>query len=261
MDAFGALRPLGPPTSIRGGRLRPLNDTKESGTLKKLYSAVLLGALTALVVAASASSAVAPTLTLGIAPNHVLIGQTVTLSGKYAAGGAGIPAAAVTISRYDNASCSGGPSASQGFVTNGSGDYSFSGAVGLPNGVYSFRSVAGVTSSPCVLLTVGVVAAVDPVPQTDHMYLCYSKWEQDGGMVVDAKDAAADMKSGLWAPSAIKGNLPDGPGVENMGAYHLSCNPDPSLKPTGGYIDNIGEQFDAAYAASTGFVGVYPVVA
>jgi len=80
-------------------------------------------------------------------------------------------------------------------------------------------------------------------------------------MVVDAKDAAADMKAGMWEPSAIKGNLPDGPGVENMGGYHLSCNPDPSLKPTGGYIDNIGEQWDAGYAADAAFVGVYPVVA
>jgi hypothetical protein len=92
------------------------------------------------------------------------------------------------------------------------------------------------------------------------MYLCYSKWEQDGGMVVDAKDAAADLQAGMWAPSAIKGNLPDGTNVENVGGYHLSCNPDPSLKPTGGYVDNNGELYDAGYAANNGYVGVYPVV-
>ena len=232
----------------------------------------IIGAF-ALVVAALAlstslaSAAVNPyTMSLSVTPNVGPNGISITLSGVYADDGGGLPGYSVEWIRWSNGSCSGAPDGSGFLTTTGSnGFYSWTGINGLPKGPWSFETVAGSeenATSPCrEFISGAAAAAAAPIPQVSHMYLCYSKWEQDGGMVVDAKDAAADMKSGMWAPSAVKGNLPDGPGVENMGAYHLSCNPDPSLKPTGGYIDNIGEQFDAAYAASTGFVGVYPVVA
>jgi hypothetical protein len=104
---------------------------------------------------------------------------------------------------------------------------------------------------------------LDPTatPQVDHTYLCYSKFEQDGGMVATADQAPALIALGMWQPSAIKGNLPDGPNVENVGGYHLSCNPPATMLPTGFYADNNGVLYDASYATTEAKIGVYPVVA
>jgi len=232
----------------------------------------IIGSL-ALVVAALAfstslaSAAVNPyTMSLTITPNVGPDGTSITISGTYADDGEGLSGFSVEWFRWSNGTCSGEPDGS-GFLTttDSSGHYSWTGTNGLTKGPWSFETVAGSeenATSPCrEFISGAAAAAAAPIPQVSNMYLCYSKWEQDGGMVVDAKDAAADMKSGMWAPSAVKGNLPDGPGLENVGAYHLSCNPDPALKATGGYVDNNGAAWDGGYAASTGFVGVYPVVA
>jgi hypothetical protein len=242
-------------------RSSPDPDKETAITVKKLSPLVILAALAALVFTVGASVAASATLTFHVSPNPAQTGSVVTITGHYAdSGGNPISGATVTLDRYDTANCSGPVGGSTVEVTNGSGDYSFSGLNGLPNGHYSFKATAATATSPCVAWTVGPVAAAAAPVHTSAMYLCYSKFEHDGGMVVDANAAADALKAGMWAPSAVKGNLPDGPGVENMGAYHLACNPDPSLKPTGNYVDNNGQVWDATYATSVGYVGVYPEV-
>jgi hypothetical protein len=215
------------------------------------------------ITSVGAVAAASATLTLHVSPNPAPTGVLVTFTGHCAdSGGTAISGAVVTLQRFNNGTCSGPVVGSAAPVTNGAGNYTFSAINGLPNGLYSFKATAATATSPCVAWTVGpAVAAANPFAHSSSVYLCYSKYEQDGGMVVDANAASDALKSGMWAPSAVKGNLPDGPGVENVGAYHLSCNPDPSLKPTGNYVDNNGQVLDTAYAAIAGYVGVYPVVA
>jgi hypothetical protein len=225
--------------------------------VRKRIIGLLVLVVAALALSASLASAAVNgyTMSLTITPSVGPNGTSVTWSGNYAVDGEGESGYSVEWYRWSDADCSGEPEAS-GFLTttDSNGDYSYTEPQELPAGAWSFGTVAGseeYATSPCREFISGAAAVAVAPPPTDHMYLCYSKWEQDGGILIDAKDAAADMKAGMWAPFAVKGDLPDGSGVENMGAYHLSCNPDPSLKPTGGYIDNIGEQWDAPPTQST----------
>jgi hypothetical protein len=80
-----------------------------------------------------------------------------------------------------------------------------------------------------------------------HVYVCYSKFEQDAGEVEDAATAAALVAAGRWYPTALAGNVDDG---ENVGAYHLSCNPPATVTPTGQFVGIGGAVTDYATAGS-----------
>lgn len=91
------------------------------------------------------------------------------------------------------------------------------------------------------------------IPQVDAEFVCYSRYEQDGGAVVPASQAESLLAAGEWAPSAIAGNVT---GADNVGAYHLECNPPASLAPTGAYVGDGGDVVDASLAGP----GYYAVV-
>lgn len=124
----------------------------------------------------------------------------------------------------------------------------------VDNGDLSIE-VFGVALSNCG----GVGATLPPPP--NHMFLCYSKFEQDGGQVFTNGQALAllaDPNSGFWAPFAALGTTADGP---NISGYHLVCNPT-GVKPTGQYLyaNNDGSAelapFDALVAGSAGYAVV-----
>lgn len=71
-----------------------------------------------------------------------------------------------------------------------------------------------------------VPAPVKPVtpiiPQVDNMFLCYSKFQTDSGLVVPIKTAIKLLAAGgYWLPNAVSGNAV---GFANIGGYHLVCN-------------------------------------
>jgi hypothetical protein len=99
-----------------------------------------------------------------------------------------------------------------------------------------------------------VVSAV--VRQPDSAFLCYSKYERDGGAVFEAGQAAELSAGGYWAPSAVAGVVQGG---TNLGTYHLECNPPATLKATAAYIGGGGDVVTDPWAAHT--LGYYPVVA
>lgn len=95
------------------------------------------------------------------------------------------------------------------------------------------------------------------IPQVDNVYVCYSKYEQDGGAVFPAAQAAALIAQGAWLPSAVAGNIDGG---DNVGAYHLECNPPSNLQPTGMYI-GLGGDVVSSDLAMTAKLGYYAIVA
>ena len=225
----------------------------------------IIGGLVLVVAALTLSATLASaapsgyTISLTITPSAAQIGDSVTFTGTYADDGVGVPSSDVEWTRCANGTCSGGPDGS-GFLTttDSNGDYTFTSTNGLPNGPWSFETSAGTSTnatSPCREFISGASVAPATVP-VDHMFLCYSKFEQDGGMVVTADAAPALIALGMWIPSAVSGNVDGG---DNLGAYHLACNPDPTLKPTGQYVDQNGMVWDSTYALNSS-VGVYPIV-
>ena len=88
------------------------------------------------------------------------------------------------------------------------------------------------------------------------MFLCYSKYERDGGAVFAAGQAATLLAGGYWLPSAVAGVVPGG---TNLGAYHLECNPSAALKPTSVYVGDGGDAVSDPWAAQA--LGYYRVVA
>lgn len=98
-------------------------------------------------------------------------------------------------------------------------------------------------------------------PPPNHMFLCYSKFETDGGMVftnTQALGLLADPASGYWAPFAVAGTDATG-ATPNISGYHLVCNPPSSLAPTGTwlYANNDGSAevalFGPLIAGSAGY--------
>jgi hypothetical protein len=75
----------------------------------------------------------------------------------------------------------------------------------------------------------------------NHVFLCYSKWEQDGGQVVDSDIAQVLLDAGRWLPVALPGTIPGG---ENIGSYHLACNPPAEAQPTSFYLGDGGDVLD-----------------
>jgi hypothetical protein len=221
-----------------------------------------VGIVVALVAALSLSSSIASAasnaapLTLSIQPGAVAANAPITFSGQY---GDGVEGMSVFWTRWPNGTCSGSPDAA-GFLTTtgGGGSYSLTDDDGLPVGVWSYRTSIGEDiQSSCATVTAGIaVAQPTAVPQVDHTFLCYSKWENDGGEVVLTDDAPGLIALGMWVPYAEAGNVPGG---DNIGSYHLVCNPDPSLNPTGSYVDNNGAALDPG-SAHASKPGNYPVL-
>jgi hypothetical protein len=100
-------------------------------------------------------------------------------------------------------------------------------------------------------LTPGNGSKTAPIPQVDHVFLCYSKFQTDPG-VWESDTGALLLKAGYWLPYALPGNMD---GATNLGDYHLACNLTGTQKPTGGFVDDGGGTWSADYAAMT---GLYP---
>lgn len=94
------------------------------------------------------------------------------------------------------------------------------------------------------------------VRSPDSMFLCYSKFEQDGGAVFEAGQAQELLAGGYWLPSAVAGVVPGG---TNLGAYHLDCNPPATLKPTAAYVGDGGDVVSEPGTAQP--PGYYPILA
>jgi hypothetical protein len=107
---------------------------------------------------------------------------------------------------------------------------------------------------PMLSATVGASTGskkVASIPQVDHVFLCYSKFQTDPG-VWESSTAALLLKAGYWLPYALSGKVD---GATNLGDYHLACNLTGTQKPTGGFVDDGGGTWSADYAATT---GLYP---
>ncbi|HEV2592668.1 MAG TPA: hypothetical protein VGU02_12330 [Gaiellaceae bacterium] len=91
--------------------------------------------------------------------------------------------------------------------------------------------------------------------QVNSMFVCYSKFEHDGGAVFPSDKAIALLMAGYWVPSAVAGNIDGG---ENLGAYHLECNPSPTLTPTGMYVGD-GGNVVTTQVADDSVYGYYPI--
>jgi hypothetical protein len=83
-------------------------------------------------------------------------------------------------------------------------------------------------------------------PHVNHVFARYSKYEQDSGQVVDADTAQMLLDLGEWLPDALPGNVPGG---DNIGSYHLACNPPAGAQPTGLYLGDGGDTlgFDSQF--------------
>jgi len=103
------------------------------------------------------------------------------------------------------------------------------------------NSLGSIGTVPNALLDLSATLAPGPgavVPQVNAEFVCYSKFEQDGGAVMPEVEAASLLADGEWSPSAVAGNVAGG---DNLGAYHLECNPPVSLAPTGKYVGDGGD--------------------
>jgi len=91
------------------------------------------------------------------------------------------------------------------------------------------------------------VSARDP----DHVFLCYSKFEHDGGEAIATAQAPLLLTAGRWIPSAVAGNVAGG---ENHGDFHLDCNPPSAMAPTGAWLGDGGDVVEGQRD------GYYPIV-
>jgi len=112
---------------------------------------------------------------------------------------------------------------------------------------------------PGVLMNISatLVLAGAAVPQVNNVFLCYSKFEQDGGAVFNVNEEDVLLKSGaFWTPDAVAGNVTGG---DNIGAYHLACNPPSSLTSTGQLLDDGGNVIPASAMGIDSTDGLYPI--
>lgn len=122
--------------------------------------------------------------------------------------------------------------------TGSSGDtYSFP-APGLPKP--NVGDTLSVTGSAGFLMDIaGTLSSSSEVPSS--LFVCYSKWEQDGGAVFVLAQAEALLAQGYWLPTALPGTVAGG---TNLGDYHLVCNPPTGSQPTGQYVGDGGDVLD-----------------
>lgn len=91
-----------------------------------------------------------------------------------------------------------------------------------------------------------------PIPQVNHLFLCYSKFQTDPG-VWDSDTAALLLIQGYWIPYGLAGNVD---GATNVGDYHLVCNLTGTQTPSGTFVDDEGTVWSSDYAAMP---GLYPI--
>jgi hypothetical protein len=92
----------------------------------------------------------------------------------------------------------------------------------------------GTTSTATTtIVTTTTVAAPTPVapPQENNTFLCYSKLEQDSGLVVNVKLVDQFRAGGYWLPYAVEGKAPSD-AYTTAGGFYLVCNPPSTLKLT-----------------------------
>jgi hypothetical protein len=75
--------------------------------------------------------------------------------------------------------------------------------------------------------------------QENNTFLCYSRFEQDSGIVVNVHLVAQFLAGGYWKPFAIRGKAPSTQ-YTMAGDYFLACNPPASMKQTGFGVDLSG---------------------
>ncbi|HLI56485.1 MAG TPA: hypothetical protein VKY26_05555, partial [Actinomycetota bacterium] len=107
------------------------------------------------------------------------------------------------------------------------------GFMALPSAGDTLSGLSSFTGQP----NIGGVLSPYSARTEDSMFLCYSKWEQDGGAVFTVDQAEQLLASGWWLPTAVAGNIAGG---DNLGGYHLVCNPPTGLTATGQYVDDGG---------------------
>jgi hypothetical protein len=226
--------------------------------MKKLW--FLVAALCVAVAASAGSASAFPVaaVTIGASPNPLLNGQTTTISGTVTLGGVPQPSTAVTFDIYNDSSCT-SLLGSIGLTTDSSGNYTvFSSASSgtLPFTLYFQASSFGALST-CLAVT-WVESLPVTAPQENNTFLCYSKFEQDSGMVVPTDLVQQFLDGGYWKPFAIKGTAPSD-AYTTAGSYYLACNPPASLKPIG-----VGVDLDGLAAYDMSVYGdaatVFPIV-
>jgi len=95
------------------------------------------------------------------------------------------------------------------------------------------------------------------IPQVNNVFLCYSRFEQDGGAVFNVNQEDALVKAGYWVPDAVAGNVVGG---DNIGAYHLVCNPPSGLSQTNQFLDDGGNVIAASLLGADSTDGLYPIL-
>jgi hypothetical protein len=135
----------------------------------------------------------------------------------------------------------------------GDGEAFSSGSAPLAGSTLSLTAYSGYILDISATLTQVASAAVR---QPDSVFLCYSKYERDGGAVFEAGQAAELSAGGYWSPAAVAGVVEGG---TNLGTYHLECNPSATLNPTAVYVGGGGDVVSDPGPAST--LGYYRIVA
>jgi hypothetical protein len=200
-----------------------------------------LAAALAVGVGAAGAVAVGPVVTIVGTPNPVVTFGLSTFSGNVSEGGFPVPTAPVLMSFFDtDSTCSTIPVSTFFDITDTSGNYSIGPLVAdVPPGVYYFRSTSLGGFSVCYAEVVVGAAAPVPPPQENFTFLCYSKFEQDSGMVVNVRLVQQFLAGGYYMPSAVNGTAPSN-AYTTAGAYYLVCNPPASMKATGFGVDLSG---------------------
>jgi hypothetical protein len=92
-------------------------------------------------------------------------------------------------------------------------------------------------------------------------FLCYSVGGQPY-VAPDVSQAQLLEAVGYWLPTAVSGNVDGG---TNVGSYHLVCEApgtqglDGNAPAASLYVDDNGSVLDASSAATSFWVGVYPM--
>lgn len=224
---------------------------------------IVLACLSAFVglVAGSASASKSTSLyKLTLTPSVATLttGGTVGLSGDFTAGWFWWATGNrhVTVSMYDNTTCTGPALDGWTVTTNSHGHYSVDSSTIDEAGAYGFKAkVTGFglgygTVSGCVPVTVTapetpVTPPEEPVtPAVPDLgpstYLC---WNHEMVDPVAYFDSVADQMwttGNYFEPQAILGNVAGG---TNIGAYHLVCNAPATMTPTGYGLGGSGEVY------------------
>lgn len=90
-------------------------------------------------------------------------------------------------------------------------------------------------------------ATADSHDGTQSVFACYSRFGVETLPAVVARDRLDD---GWWSPVALLGDVAGG---DNLGGFHLVCNPSPIRHATGRGVDGSGDTYTAA-------TGLYAIV-